>query len=164
MRFDPFDFSTAYEKAPMESRVRCTDSVARTAESMGWSWAYWQFDSDFNLVSQELGKFYLGWTATGEWLRYTVNIEQQGAYEIGAMHTSRYDGSILIECDGKPISGPLLLNLTANAADERRNWHHWDYHKHASPVVLPAGRHVLTIRILNPGNLNLDSLLFEPTK
>lgn len=39
----------AYDKAAMESRVRYTDAVARTAESLGWSWAYWQFDSDFIL-------------------------------------------------------------------------------------------------------------------
>ena len=39
----------AYDKAPMESRVRYTDAVARVAESLGWSWAYWQFDSDFIL-------------------------------------------------------------------------------------------------------------------
>jgi endoglucanase len=39
----------AYDKAPMESRARYTDAVARTAESLGWSWAYWQFDSDFIL-------------------------------------------------------------------------------------------------------------------
>ncbi len=39
----------AYDKAPMESRVRYIDFVARTAESLGWSWAYWQFDSDFIL-------------------------------------------------------------------------------------------------------------------
>jgi endoglucanase len=39
----------AYDKGPMDSRVRYTDCVARTAESLGWSWAYWQFDSDFIL-------------------------------------------------------------------------------------------------------------------
>jgi endoglucanase len=39
----------AYDKAPMESRVRYTDAVARAAEARGWSWAYWQFDSDFIL-------------------------------------------------------------------------------------------------------------------
>lgn len=39
----------AYDKAPMPSRVAYTDCVARTAESFGWSWAYWQFDSDFIL-------------------------------------------------------------------------------------------------------------------
>lgn len=39
----------AYDKGPMESRARYTTAVARLAESLGWSWAYWQFDSDFIL-------------------------------------------------------------------------------------------------------------------
>jgi endoglucanase len=39
----------AYDKAPMESRARYIAAVARTAERLGWSWAYWQFDSDFVL-------------------------------------------------------------------------------------------------------------------
>lgn len=39
----------AYDKGPMDSRVRYTSCVARTAEAMGWSWAYWQFDGDFIL-------------------------------------------------------------------------------------------------------------------
>lgn len=39
----------AYDKAPMESRVRYTAAVARAAEAAGWSWAWWQFDSDFLL-------------------------------------------------------------------------------------------------------------------
>jgi endoglucanase len=37
----------AYDKGDMASRVRWTECVARTAEKCGWSWAYWQFDSDF---------------------------------------------------------------------------------------------------------------------
>jgi endoglucanase len=37
----------AYDRADMESRVRYTNYVARQAESLGWSWGYWQFDSDF---------------------------------------------------------------------------------------------------------------------
>jgi endoglucanase len=39
----------AYDKAPLESRVRYTEFVVRTAEALGWSWAYRQFDSDFIL-------------------------------------------------------------------------------------------------------------------
>ena len=39
----------AYDKGPMDSRVRWTSSIARAAEARGWSWAYWQFDSDFIL-------------------------------------------------------------------------------------------------------------------
>jgi endoglucanase len=37
----------AYDKGDMESRVRYTSFVAREAERRGWSWSYWQFDSDF---------------------------------------------------------------------------------------------------------------------
>jgi len=37
----------AYDKAPLESRVLYTSWLARTAESLGWAWTYWQFDSDF---------------------------------------------------------------------------------------------------------------------
>ena len=37
----------AYDKADMESRVRYTHAVSREAERLGWSWGYWQFDSDF---------------------------------------------------------------------------------------------------------------------
>jgi endoglucanase len=43
----------AYDKAPMESRVRYIRSVAREAEKQGWSWAYWQFDSDFILYDMK---------------------------------------------------------------------------------------------------------------
>ena len=39
----------AYDRAPLDSRVRYTAAVARTAEKFGWAWAYWQFDSDFLL-------------------------------------------------------------------------------------------------------------------
>lgn len=37
----------AYDKAEMDSRARYTHAVAREAERLGWSWGYWQFDSDF---------------------------------------------------------------------------------------------------------------------
>jgi aryl-phospho-beta-D-glucosidase BglC (GH1 family) len=37
----------AYDKADMDSRGRYVGFVARHAEKLGWSWAYWQFGSDF---------------------------------------------------------------------------------------------------------------------
>jgi endoglucanase len=39
----------AYDKADMDSRVRYISFMTRQAEKMGWSWSYWQFDSDFIL-------------------------------------------------------------------------------------------------------------------
>jgi endoglucanase len=37
----------AYEKGDMDSRVRYISSVARVAESHGFAWAMWQFETDF---------------------------------------------------------------------------------------------------------------------
>ncbi|MCX6255351.1 MAG: glycoside hydrolase family 5 protein [Bacteroidia bacterium] len=37
----------AYDKGDMDSRALYTAFVARTAEKLGFCWAYWQFDSDF---------------------------------------------------------------------------------------------------------------------
>lgn len=44
----------AYDKGEMPSRVRYTACVARAAESFGWAWTYWQFDSDF--IVFDMGK------------------------------------------------------------------------------------------------------------
>ncbi len=38
-----------YDRAPLESRLRYLSFVTREMEKAGWSWAYWQFDSDFIL-------------------------------------------------------------------------------------------------------------------
>ena len=47
----------SYDKADMESRACYTAYVARTAERMGFSWAYWQFDSDFIVYDIDKGKW-----------------------------------------------------------------------------------------------------------
>lgn len=43
----------AYDRAEMDSRARYTAFMARQAEEFGWSWGYWQFDSDFILYDIE---------------------------------------------------------------------------------------------------------------
>lgn len=50
------EFGT-YDAADMNSRVRWTSFVARLAESHGWSWAYWQFDSDFVVYNIDAGRW-----------------------------------------------------------------------------------------------------------
>ncbi len=41
----------------MDSRVRYTSFVARQAERLGWSWGYWQFDSDFIVYDINQGRW-----------------------------------------------------------------------------------------------------------
>jgi endoglucanase len=42
-----------YEGAPAAARARYASFLARTAESLGWPWAYWQFDHDFALFDED---------------------------------------------------------------------------------------------------------------
>jgi endoglucanase len=44
----------AYDRGDIDSRVKYTAYVARTAEALGWAWTYWQFDSDF--IVYDIGK------------------------------------------------------------------------------------------------------------
>jgi hypothetical protein len=50
----------------------------------------------FNFVEPEKDKFYVGWTAPGEWTKYTVKVEKTGTYEVGIMYTSNQNGKISI--------------------------------------------------------------------
>lgn len=47
----------AYGKAAMKYRRIWTDFIARQAEVRGWSWSYWQFDSDFILFDIPAGQW-----------------------------------------------------------------------------------------------------------
>jgi endoglucanase len=62
----------AYEAAAMDARVRYTSFVARTAERLGWPWAYWQFDHDFALFH----------TDTDQWVTPILNgLMPRGAHD-----------------------------------------------------------------------------------
>jgi endoglucanase len=47
----------AYDKGPMDARARYTAAVARAAESLGWAWTYWQFDSDFIVYDIDMDRW-----------------------------------------------------------------------------------------------------------
>ena len=47
----------AYDKAETDARVRWTAAVARAAEERGFSWAYWQFDINFNVYDVKKGQW-----------------------------------------------------------------------------------------------------------
>jgi endoglucanase len=47
----------AYERADIDSRVKYTSFVSQTALAMGWSFTYWQFDSDFIVYDIDKGEW-----------------------------------------------------------------------------------------------------------
>jgi carbohydrate binding protein with CBM6 domain len=105
----------------------------------------------------------VGWTRPGEWFNLTVKVAEAGRYSIDFLYTSHQGGQIGLELDGKTLTSPLNIVSTANESDPLawRQWHHWNLAKNLATAELAAGVHVLTVRILAEGEMNLAYFNFE---
>ncbi len=119
-------------------------------------------DSSYNLVTPDSDSLYIGWIAPGEWINYTVNVQEAGYYSLTTMYTSKFGGHISFDCNGKDITGPLELTSTYIAADpvDWRQAHHWNKAVHLGKFYLPAGKQLLTLHILDQPVFNFDYMDF----
>jgi endoglucanase len=78
----------------------------------------------------------VGWTATGEWLKYSVNVTQSGLYDINLnIAAPSSGGKILLYLDGK-ILAPLL-DVPATGG-----WQNWQLIT-AKNIIISSGNHSL---------------------
>jgi len=117
--------------------------------------------SEFNRVTPERDSLYLGWTAPGEWVNYTVHVESTGTYAVDVMYTSNGEGRFELYVDGAR-RGTITLPTTHDDADPVawRQWHHWNKILGVLDLDLETGLHQLRVRLL-AGNTNLDYLEFR---
>ena len=95
----------------------------------------------------------LGWTAAGQWFRYTVNVATAGTYNIGlrlASPTAVTDALHIANSSGANLSG----NVTAPATGGYQTWT-----TVTVTVTLPAGQQTLTLDQDN-GGWNINYLAF----
>lgn len=123
-------------------------------------------DNPWTIVMPVANQLYVGWTEPGEWFNITVDVHHTGTYTADLLYTSNRGGSISIDVNGTPASGPLTIPSTYNAADPIawRQWHHWNLAPNLVKLTLPAGRSVLTIHIVSGGQMNLAWLDFHPAR
>jgi Carbohydrate binding module (family 6) len=139
----------------------------RMNEAIGTSFTKYHDGIDlnpFNAVQPPEGELYVGWTTPGEWIKMTVGVEHAGTFSIDLLYTSNRGGTISLDLDGAPLTPPITIRSTSNAAETIpwRQWHHWNEMKGIAEVNLPQGTSVLTLHILTEGNMNLAWLDFEP--
>jgi len=120
-------------------------------------------NSPYDLVQPPENQLYVGWTEPGEWFNISVQIAEAGVYRADLLYTSNRGGTISIDVDGKPTSGPVRIVPTFNASDPIawRQWHHWNLTPSIVQLRLPAGRSVLTVHIVEGGNMNLAYFNFH---
>ena len=121
-------------------------------------------NNPYNVVRPPEGQLYVGWTAPGEWFNLTVSVEHAGVYTVDLLYTSNRGGTISLDRNGQPLTAPINIISTFDQRDPIawRQWHHWNVMTNLAEVKLPAGKSVLTVRILSEGNMNLAYLDFKP--
>ncbi len=123
-------------------------------------------NSPYNFVEPEKDQLYVGWTKPGEWIKYTVNVEKAGTYQLGIMFTSNKNGKIAISVNDLDVTGPLLIPSTAVAAETVpwRQWHHWNYLDDIARIDLKKGKQTITIHTVELGDMNYDYINFKRLK
>jgi hypothetical protein len=119
-------------------------------------------DNTYNKVVPDSNQLYVGWTSPGEWINYTVQVNETAVYRIGLMYTANGDGSISLDLDGQPVATRLLISSTYNRNDTIawRQWHHWNKTDSLASISLKKGTHKFTLRIVDHGQMNFDYLEF----
>lgn len=84
------------------------------------------------------GGYNIGYTMSGEWLEYTVNVSHSGVYDLNLRIAKEGDGGIFhIEMDGEDITGPVEIPNTGG-------WQVWETIT-MEDVQLEAGEQVMRI-------------------
>jgi len=95
----------------------------------------------------------LGWTASGQWFKYTVNVSTAGTYKVSFLVA----GDVAVT-DAFHLSNSAGTNLTGSVAvPATGGWQSWT--TVTANVTLPAGTQTLTLNEDNAG-WNIDSMVF----
>lgn len=125
------------------------------------NWTHWNQGGEYRNDGVDLERsrdpagatYSVGWIADGEWLRYTVDIQDSGRYDIEFRIASLDGGGRLaLQLDNRPLIADLAVPRTGG-------WYNWQS-LHARDIVLPAGRHVLTL-IFSKGGFNINRMAFD---
>jgi hypothetical protein len=120
-------------------------------------------DTEYDKVQPPPNLLYVGWTVPGEWFNITVDVKEAGWYVGDLLYTSNRGGTISLDVNGNPATGPITISSTFDTADPVawRQWHHWNLAPRAAKVKLARGKNVLTVRILTEGQMNLAYFDFK---
>ena len=105
--------------------------------------------TDVDLQGSSLGGHNISWTAAGEWVRFTVNVQTAATY-LASFRVASVGGGALQIAAGSPSSGARDL-----AVPDTRGGQSWA--TVSVPITLAAGTQILTVRFLT-ANVNLRSI------
>jgi hypothetical protein len=109
---------------------------------------------DIQSTSDQGGGHNVGWVQAGEWLAYTVEVQQAGDYDLAFRVASQSAGGTFhLEMDGTDITGPVNFAATGG-------WQDWITVK-AGPVSLGAGEQVMRLH-MDASSFNVNYIEATP--
>jgi len=112
-------------------------------------------------LPEEPGQAYVGWTQSGEWLKYTVRVAETGTYVIGGKFAAGSTGATLtFTFTPELTTGEIEIPTTAGFQPGVEVYHVWENLDHLKEITLPAGIYVMTVKIGKVAGLNLQSFSF----
>ncbi|MFT7562244.1 MAG: hypothetical protein ACI93R_004179 [Flavobacteriales bacterium] len=119
-------------------------------------------NSKFNIVDQQENQLYVGWTQPGEWMKYTVDVEESGNYQVGLMFTSRHGGVVRLSTEnGEHVDLHVPTTYDQKDPHDWRQWHHWNYIEDLGTLTLKKGKQTLTFTTIEKGEMNYDYIDFK---
>lgn len=149
--------TTPYSGAPilLPGRVEaenydkgCAGTAYSDKDAANVGGLYRQDAVDIEATSDLGGGHNIGWTESGEWLKYTVDVTKAGSYILKArMASGGTGGKLSVAVDGVDLAGEFVVANTGG-------WQSWR-DAQIGPVSLSAGRHSLVVKVVQGGvNLN----------
>ncbi len=142
--------------AYQDTRSRNVDGHGGEAYNNGW--AYRNDGVDIEKCSDfKTNGYNIGWTETGEWLQYTINIPESGNYKIHLRVAAQNSGGkILLRLNGTQLGDYVDVPATGG-------WQSWQTIL-AGNFDLPQGEHKLKIQFFFGGfNFNFAEFIANGT-
>ena len=109
-------------------------------------------DEGVDIGDCSTGGYTLGWTHTGEWTAYTVNVTRSGSYRVSLHVAAGLDGAAMhLESEGVDLTGRIDIPNT-------NGFQNWVVVERV--VKLAAGQQQLRV-VIDGDYVNLDRMAFE---
>ena len=117
--------------------------------------AKYRTDSEGVDIVSGNGGYVIGWTASGEWLEYTIEVAHPGYYTIEMVASNGTATSASVSFKRVNESG-TLTSLWSLSRSGTGSWSTYKTSKSATKKLFEAGKHIIRVTFTN-GNINLDS-------
>lgn len=126
------------------------------AWNRGWSYRNDGVDIEKNNDIINSNGYHVGFVEKGEWLKYTIQVNESGAYQAQVrLATQENGGKFHLSIDGEAITTTQTVNSTGG-------WTDFEMHD-ITDVLLTEGSHALTLYFDSDTAFNISSIEFTKT-